>query len=52
MVSYLVPIAALILAFVVLGERPLPLQLVGALVIVSGVRIAARPAAALPTSTP
>ena len=45
MVSYLVPIAALILAFVVLGERPLPLQIVGALVIVSGVRLAARPAA-------
>jgi drug/metabolite transporter (DMT)-like permease len=45
MVSYLVPIAALTLAFVVLGERPLPLQVVGALVIVLGVRLAARPAA-------
>ena len=44
MVSYLVPIAALTLAFVVLGERPLPLQLVGAVVIVLGVRLAARPA--------
>jgi drug/metabolite transporter (DMT)-like permease len=44
MVSYLVPIAALTLAFVVLGERPLPLQVVGAIVIVLGVRLAARPA--------
>ncbi len=26
MISYIVPIAALILAFLVLGERPLPLQ--------------------------
>jgi drug/metabolite transporter (DMT)-like permease len=46
MVSYLVPIAALTLAFVVLGERPLPLQLVGALVIVLGVRLATRRTAA------
>jgi O-acetylserine/cysteine efflux transporter len=51
MVSYLVPIAALTLAFVVLGERPLPLQLVGALVIVLGVRLAARPAPALERSS-
>ena len=48
MISYLTPIAALILAFVVLGERPLPLQIVGALVIVLGVRLAARPAALAP----
>jgi drug/metabolite transporter (DMT)-like permease len=48
MVSYLVPVAALILAFVMLGERPLPLQLVGAVVIVSGVRLAARPPAVRP----
>jgi drug/metabolite transporter (DMT)-like permease len=41
MISYLGPVAALILAFVVLGERPLPLQLVGAGVIVVGVRLAA-----------
>jgi drug/metabolite transporter (DMT)-like permease len=47
MVSYLVPIAALILAFVVLEERPLPLQVVGAIVIVLGVRLAARPPAPL-----
>jgi drug/metabolite transporter (DMT)-like permease len=42
MLSYLVPVAALILAFVVLGERPLPVQLVGAAVIIIGVRLAAR----------
>ena len=42
MVSYLAPVAALILAFVILGERPLPLQLVGAIVIVIGVRLATR----------
>ena len=50
MVSYLAPIAALILAFVVLGERPLPVQLVGAVVIVLGVRLAARPVAVAATS--
>lgn len=44
MVTYLAPVAGLILAFLVLGERPLPLQLVGALVIVLGVRLATRPA--------
>jgi drug/metabolite transporter (DMT)-like permease len=37
----------LILAFLVLGERPLPLQIMGALVIVFGVRLAARPAPAV-----
>jgi drug/metabolite transporter (DMT)-like permease len=42
MVSYLTPLAALILAFVLLEERPLPLQLVGAFVVVIGVRLAAR----------
>jgi drug/metabolite transporter (DMT)-like permease len=47
MISYIVPIAALILAFVVLGERPLALQIAGALVIVLGVRLAASPAARL-----
>lgn len=40
MISYLVPVAALVLAFVVLGERPLPFQLVGAAAIVLGVRLA------------
>lgn len=42
MVSYLTPIATLILAFLILGERPLLLQLVGGAVIVIGVRVAAR----------
>lgn len=42
MVSYLTPVAALILAFVILAERPLMLQLVGGAVIVIGVRLAAR----------
>jgi drug/metabolite transporter (DMT)-like permease len=42
MVSYLTPVATLVLAFVILAERPLPLQLVGAAVIVIGVRLAAR----------
>jgi len=42
MVSYLTPVAALILAFVILAERPLLLQLVGGAVIVIGVRLAAR----------
>lgn len=41
MVSYLAPVAALTLAFFVLGERPLPLQLAGAIVIVLVVRLAA-----------
>ncbi len=36
------PIATLVLAFLILGERPLPLQLVGGAVIVVGVRLAAR----------
>lgn len=44
MVTYLALVAGLILAFLVLGERPLPLQLVGALVILLGVRLAMRPA--------
>ena len=42
MVSYLTPVSSLILAFFILAERPLPLQLVGGAVIVLGVRIAAR----------
>ena len=46
MVSYLTPVSSLILAFVILAERPLPLQLVGGVVIVLGVRIAVRRPAA------
>jgi drug/metabolite transporter (DMT)-like permease len=42
MISYIVPVAALVLAAVILGERPLPLQVVGAIVIVVGVRLATR----------
>ncbi len=49
MVAYFTPITALLLAFVILGERPLPLQLAGAAVIVLGVRIAARRAGPQPT---
>lgn len=47
MSSYMVPVAAVTLAFLFLGERPHPAQLVGAAVILAGVRIAtlrARPA--------
>ena len=40
MVSYLTPVATLVLAFLILAERPLPLQLVGAAVIAVGVRLA------------
>jgi len=46
MVSYLTPVSSLILAFVFLAERPLPLQMAGGAVIVLGVRIAARRPAA------
>lgn len=42
LVSYLTPVATLVLAFLVLGERPLPLQLLGGIVIVIGVRLATR----------
>jgi drug/metabolite transporter (DMT)-like permease len=37
LISYLAPVAALAIAFLVLGERPMPLQLVGAAVILAGV---------------
>jgi drug/metabolite transporter (DMT)-like permease len=40
MTSYLVPILALIMAIVFLGDRPQPLQLVGGVVILAGVRLA------------
>lgn len=42
MVTYFTPVTALALAFLILGERPLPLQLVGGVVVVIGVRVAAR----------
>lgn len=45
LLSYLVPLAGLVLALVVLGERPLPLQLAGAAVTLLGVRMATRRAA-------
>jgi drug/metabolite transporter (DMT)-like permease len=41
MVTYLTPIATLLLAFIILAERPVWLQLVGGAVIVIGVRVAA-----------
>lgn len=55
MVSYLTPVAGLILAFLVLGERPFPIQLAGAVVIVIGARLAAarpRPALGPPAAPP
>jgi drug/metabolite transporter (DMT)-like permease len=42
MVSYLTPVATLLLAFIILGDRPLVVQLIGGAVIVIGVRLAAR----------
>jgi drug/metabolite transporter (DMT)-like permease len=45
MSSYFVPVLTLVLAVVLLGDRPQPLQLVGGLVILAGVRLATlRPA--------
>ena len=45
MSSYFVPVVTLALAIVLLGDRPQPLQLVGGLVILAGVRLATlRPA--------
>jgi len=40
MSSYFVPVLTLALAVVLLGDRPRPLQLVGGLVILAGVRLA------------
>lgn len=49
--SYLVPIGTLLLAALILGERPAPLQLVGGAVILLGVRIATRrPSVAVPAT--
>ena len=56
MVAYLTPATTLVLAFVILNERPLPLQLIGGAAIVVGVRVSARrrardqAAAVVPTS--
>ncbi len=51
MVAYLTPVSTLVLAFFILAERPLPLQLAGGLVVVIGVRVAARRSSA-PAPTP
>jgi drug/metabolite transporter (DMT)-like permease len=40
MTSYFVPVLTLVMAVVLLGDRPQPLQLVGGLVILAGVRVA------------
>jgi drug/metabolite transporter (DMT)-like permease len=40
MTSYLVPVLTLAMAVVLLGDRPQPLQLVGGVVILAGVRLA------------
>lgn len=40
MVSYLVPIFALVQAVVILGEQPAPLEIVGGAIILAGVRVA------------
>jgi drug/metabolite transporter (DMT)-like permease len=53
LISYVVPVAALVIAFVILGERPFPLQLVGGVVILAGVRLVAKGTrAAVPSTTP
>ena len=53
LISYLAPVAALLIAFVVLGERPFPLQLVGVVVILAGVRLVTRKTpAAVPSARP
>ncbi|TMG51784.1 MAG: EamA/RhaT family transporter, partial [Chloroflexi bacterium] len=52
LISYLAPVAALFIAFVVLGEQPFPLQLVGAVVILAGVRLVTRQTRAMPSARP
>lgn len=53
LISYFAPVAALVIAFVVLGERPFPLQVVGAVIILAGVRLVARTTpAAMPSTRP
>jgi drug/metabolite transporter (DMT)-like permease len=52
MIAYLTPVTTLVLAFAILHERPVPLQLVGGVAIVVGVRIAARRRTQSDTSSP
>lgn len=55
MITYLVPVATLVLAFFILGERPQPLQLAGGAVILAGVRVATlrhRPAETIEETAP
>jgi drug/metabolite transporter (DMT)-like permease len=51
LISYFAPVAASLIAFIVLAERPSPLQLLGAVVILAGVRLATRKARAALRST-
>jgi drug/metabolite transporter (DMT)-like permease len=48
MTSYLVPVLTLVMAVVFLGDRPQPLQLVGGVIILAGVRVATLRAAEQP----
>ena len=48
MTSYLVPVLTLVMAVVLLGDRPQPLQLVGGVVVLAGVRVATLRAAREP----
>jgi drug/metabolite transporter (DMT)-like permease len=52
LISYLTPVAGVFMAFVVLGERPVPVQLAGAVVILAGVRLVTRRPASAPSTTP
>jgi drug/metabolite transporter (DMT)-like permease len=51
LISYVAPVAALVIAFIILGERPFPLQLVGGVVILAGVRLVAKGTRAVVPST-
>ena len=50
MVAYLTPVTTLVLAFVILNERPEPIQLIGGAAIIVGVRVASRRRAQAPMS--
>ncbi|HEU5287981.1 MAG TPA: DMT family transporter [Candidatus Limnocylindria bacterium] len=55
MVSYLVPIFALVQAVLILGEQPAPLEIVGGAIILAGVRVATlrfRPASPIEEAEP